>query len=101
MCHRLVWKLNVQCRELFGSLDKVEAILSKSRYIAGDRLTEADVRLFMTLIRFDEVCRLDCMTMLPVRGPAAIACATAEALMGRCVCRVFLQVESVVALSST
>lgn len=43
-------------RELFESLDKVEDILSKSRYLAGDRLTEADIRLFMTLIRFDEVC---------------------------------------------
>ena len=43
-------------RELFESLDKVEGILSKKRYLAGDRLTEADVRLFMTLIRFDEVC---------------------------------------------
>lgn len=46
------------CRELFESLDKVEAILSKIRYLAGDRLTEADVRLFMTLIRFDEACRV-------------------------------------------
>lgn len=41
--------------ELFESLDRVEALLSKHRYIAGDVLTEADVRLFMTLIRFDEV----------------------------------------------
>lgn len=44
-----------QCRELFDSLDKVESILSKTRYVAGNQLTEADVRLFMTLIRFDEV----------------------------------------------
>lgn len=43
------------CRELFDSLDKVESILSKSRFLAGNQLTEADVRLFMTLIRFDEV----------------------------------------------
>lgn len=42
-------------RELFGALDKVEGILSKSRYLTGNRLTEADVRLFMTLIRFDEI----------------------------------------------
>jgi glutathione S-transferase len=40
---------------LFKSLDKAEDILSKQRYIAGDVLTEADIRLFMTLIRFDEV----------------------------------------------
>lgn len=40
---------------LFAALDKCEAILSKQRYIAGDELTEADVRLFMTLIRFDAV----------------------------------------------
>uniref|UniRef100_A0A7S1UL66 GST C-terminal domain-containing protein n=2 Tax=Phaeomonas parva TaxID=124430 RepID=A0A7S1UL66_9STRA len=41
--------------ELFGSLDRVEDILSRQRYIAGDQLTEADIRLFMTLVRFDEV----------------------------------------------
>ncbi|CAM6089976.1 unnamed protein product [Calypogeia fissa] len=42
-------------RALFAALDKCEQILSKQRYIAGDELTEADVRLFTTLIRFDEV----------------------------------------------
>lgn len=45
-------------RELFASLDRVEGILAKQRYLAGDKLTLADVRLFMTLIRFDTVrCR--------------------------------------------
>jgi len=42
-------------RALFDGLDECEHILSRSRYIAGDALTEADVRLFVTLIRFDEV----------------------------------------------
>lgn len=40
---------------LFESLDWVEDILSKQRYLAGDTLTEADWRLFTTLIRFDAV----------------------------------------------
>jgi len=40
---------------LFQHLDKAEEILSKQRYIAGDRFTYMDLRLFMTLIRFDEV----------------------------------------------
>ena len=40
---------------LFASLDRVEAILSAQRYLTGPRLTEADVRLFTTLIRFDAV----------------------------------------------
>ena len=40
---------------LFDSLDWVEEILSKQRYLAGDQLTEADWRLFTTLIRFDAV----------------------------------------------
>ena len=40
---------------LFDSLDWVEALLSKQRYLAGDQLTEADWRLFTTLIRFDVV----------------------------------------------
>ncbi|KAK3274542.1 hypothetical protein CYMTET_17280 [Cymbomonas tetramitiformis] len=41
--------------ELYSSLDRVEKILSTQRYIAGNVVTEADIRLFMTLIRFDEV----------------------------------------------
>jgi putative glutathione S-transferase len=41
--------------ELFGALDAVEAQLSKSRYLVGDSLTEADLRLFTTLVRFDPV----------------------------------------------
>lgn len=42
-------------KALFAGLDKCEEILSKQRYIAGNILTEADIRLFVTLIRFDEV----------------------------------------------
>lgn len=34
---------------------QVEAILSKNRYLVGDQLTEADIRLFTTLVRFDTV----------------------------------------------
>jgi putative glutathione S-transferase len=41
--------------ELFAALDRCEDILSKQRYIAGNELTEADVRLFVTLVRFDQV----------------------------------------------
>ena len=33
----------------------MEAILSKSCYLTGDTITEADVRLFTTLVRFDMV----------------------------------------------
>jgi putative glutathione S-transferase len=40
---------------LFESLDWVESILSKQRYLVGDKITEADWRLFTTLIRFDAV----------------------------------------------
>jgi putative glutathione S-transferase len=40
---------------LFDSLDWVEGQLSKQRYLTGDQLTEADWRLFTTLIRFDAV----------------------------------------------
>ncbi|MFT6908195.1 MAG: putative glutathione S-transferase [Oleiphilaceae bacterium] len=41
--------------ELFDSLAWLEGILSKQRYLVGDVLTEADWRLFTTLIRFDAV----------------------------------------------
>lgn len=40
---------------LFESLDWVEDVLSKQRYLAGSQPTEADWRLFTTLIRFDAV----------------------------------------------
>jgi len=40
---------------LFSTLDQIENILSKKRYIVGDKLTLADWRLFTTLLRFDSV----------------------------------------------
>lgn len=46
---------DIAFKEIFEGLDKAEKILSKRRYIAGDVLTEADIRLFVTLIRFDPV----------------------------------------------
>ncbi|MEC7764607.1 MAG: glutathione S-transferase family protein [Pseudomonadota bacterium] len=42
-------------KALFDSLDWIEDILSKQRYLAGDRVTEADWRLLPTLLRFDQV----------------------------------------------
>lgn len=46
---------DVAVREVFAGLDRVETILASQRYLAGDQLTEADVRLFTTLVRFDKV----------------------------------------------
>lgn len=40
---------------LFGALDQVEARLAQHRYLVGNTQTEADWRLFATLIRFDAV----------------------------------------------
>lgn len=42
-------------RTLFENLDKAEELLGRQRFLVGDRFTEADLRLFVTLIRFDEV----------------------------------------------
>ncbi|EWM28840.1 glutathione transferase [Nannochloropsis gaditana] len=42
-------------RDVFRGLESVEAILTDQRFLAGDVLTEADVRLFPTVIRFDAV----------------------------------------------
>ncbi|MEM1344574.1 MAG: glutathione S-transferase family protein [Pseudomonadota bacterium] len=42
-------------QELFNALDEMEARLSRSRYLTGERITEADWRLFTTLVRFDPV----------------------------------------------
>lgn len=43
---------------LFDTLDWLEERLSTRRYLMGDRLTEADWRLFPTLVRFDPVYHL-------------------------------------------
>lgn len=40
---------------LFDTLDWLEDRLSRSRFLCGDMLTEADIRLFTTLVRFDSV----------------------------------------------
>ncbi len=43
------------CRELFATLDTLELRLSHARFLFGERIVEADWRLFCTLIRFDAV----------------------------------------------
>lgn len=40
---------------LFAALDKLESRLESNRYLCGSRITEADWRLFTTLIRFDAI----------------------------------------------
>ncbi|NUC71417.1 glutathione S-transferase family protein [Haloterrigena sp. SYSU A558-1] len=41
--------------DLFSALDHWDEVLADQRYLAGDRLTEADVAMFTTLVRFDNV----------------------------------------------
>ena len=41
--------------QLFEALDEIEEQLERHRYLVGNQLTEADVRLFPTLVRFDAV----------------------------------------------
>lgn len=45
-------------KPLFDTLDWLDARLSDHRYVMGDRITEADWRLFTTLVRFDSVYHL-------------------------------------------
>ena len=40
---------------LFAELDALDDRLDRTHYLCGDRLTEVDVRLFTTLVRFDAV----------------------------------------------
>ncbi len=40
---------------LFKSLDNIERILTLTHFLVGNNITEADWRLFTTLIRFDAV----------------------------------------------
>jgi glutathionyl-hydroquinone reductase len=44
--------------QLFDSFDWLEGLLAKRRYLLGAQVTEADWRLFPTLVRFDEVYNL-------------------------------------------
>ncbi|MDG4829643.1 glutathione S-transferase C-terminal domain-containing protein [Solwaraspora sp. WMMD1047] len=59
-------------RTLFDRLDDLSSRLTDRRYLMGDAITEADVRLFTTLVRFDAVyhghfkCNLRKLTELPV-----------------------------------
>ena len=60
--------VQLQCvNELYDVLDRLEEILSQSRFDCGassdggSKLTEVDIRLYMTLVRFDEVCGLRCV----------------------------------------
>jgi glutathionyl-hydroquinone reductase len=48
-------KYEAAVSELFATLDWLEERLANSEYLVGNRLTEADIRLFTTLIRFDAV----------------------------------------------
>jgi len=43
------------CEQLFDALEKIERRLFTNRYLLGERITEADWRLFTTLVRFDAV----------------------------------------------
>ena len=57
---------------LFDRLDELEVRLAGQRYLVGDALTEADIRLFTTLVRFDAVyhghfkCNRNKLTEMPV-----------------------------------
>ncbi len=48
-------KYEAAYHDLFAALDKVEEILARHQFLAGDQITEADWRLFTTLVRFDAV----------------------------------------------
>jgi glutathionyl-hydroquinone reductase len=57
---------------LFAELDRLSARLADQRYLMGDELTEVDIRLFTTLVRFDAVyhghfkCNRNKLTEMPV-----------------------------------
>lgn len=44
-----------EVKELFEALDDLEVMLGETAYLTGNKITEADWRLFTTLIRFDSV----------------------------------------------
>lgn len=60
-----------EVQKVFATLDQLEARLNDHEYLVGDQLTEADIRLWTTLIRFDPVyfghfkCNLKALTDYP------------------------------------
>lgn len=48
-------RYDIAIDDLTKAFDKIESILQKKRFLCGESITEADVRLFVTLLRFDEV----------------------------------------------
>jgi len=65
---------NKAVASLTVAFDKIDGILQKSRFIAGNRFTLADVRLFVTLLRFDEVytCYFKANTRMVSHTPAIL-----------------------------
>jgi len=61
---------------VFDALDYWDEVLADQRYLAGDRLTLADVRMFPTLIRFDAAypysVQMQQAVSAPVRAPLAV-----------------------------
>jgi putative glutathione S-transferase len=63
---------DVAYRRLFARLDELSSRLAMQRYLVGDTITEADIRLFTTLVRFDPVyhghfkCNLQKLAEMPV-----------------------------------
>lgn len=49
---------NEAIQEVTNALDQVEVIVKKRGFLAGQKLTESDIRLFVLLLRFDEIYRL-------------------------------------------
>jgi putative glutathione S-transferase len=70
---------------LFTRLDRLSAHLATRRYLVGDTITEADVRLFSTLARFDAVyhghfkCNRHKLTGYPCCGPMRATCSRRRA----------------------
>jgi putative glutathione S-transferase len=62
---------DVAIDNLVAALDRLEELLGSRRYVCGSKFTEADLRLFQTLVRFDEVyvvyfkCNVRCIREYP------------------------------------
>ena len=68
---------------LFGSLDRLEKILTDKNYLVGDTLTEADIRLFVTIVSAS-IAPVIPIPIIPPRRFASIQC-TLGSLNATCV----------------
>ena len=70
--------------KVFESLARLEQILGQHRYLTGNQLTEADIRLWTTLVRFDPVYVTHFKCVISTASAITLICMASCAISTRC-----------------